>query len=164
MVLDASVIIAFLTEMDDGPFLRSLTDLGIELLVTGGVVAEVKKEPGVSRLQKAISDGWISIEAISSSQFKDFKSKFPMLDYAEIEVLLVGLALKQSGEDYCCVLDEGPGRRIADALELEKTGTIGLLNMLSDRQIIDKNMKEKLLCRLGQSTFRLKEQHVSANQ
>jgi len=164
LVLDASVIIAFFTEMDDGPYLRLLTDSGIELFVTMGVVAEVKKEPAINRLRKAIKDGWISVKTVSSSQFDDFKGRFPMLDYAEIEVLLVGLVFKQCGEDYCCVLDEGPGRKIADALSLEKTGTIGLLNMLNKRGIIDKETKEKLLCKLEQSTFRLRESHVSANQ
>lgn len=43
LVLDSSVIIAFMTEMDDGDYLKSLCSLGFKVVVTNGVLEEVKK-------------------------------------------------------------------------------------------------------------------------
>lgn len=144
-----------MTEMDDGEYLHSLIDYGFKLVITEEVTAEIKKEPGISRLKNAIAEKWISVKTIPISQLRDFKNKHPNLDYAEIGVLLTGLSLEQNGKDYCCVLDEGPGRKIADSLRLEKTGTKGLLKVLNDLKIIDEETKEKLLSKLERSPFRL---------
>jgi predicted nucleic acid-binding protein len=144
-----------MTEMDDGEYLHSLIDYGFKLVITEEVTAEVKKEPGISRLKNAIAKKWISVETVPIPQLRDFNHKHPNLDYAEIGVLLTGLSLEQSGQDYCCVLDEGPGRKIADSLGLEKTGTKGLLKVLNDLKIIDEETKEKLLSKLERSPFRL---------
>jgi predicted nucleic acid-binding protein len=155
LYFDASSIIAFMTEMDDGEYLHSLIGHGFKLVITEEVSAEIKKEPGVSRLKKAIAEKWISVETVPIPKLRDFKNKHPNLDYAEIGVLLTGLSLEQSGKNYCCVLDEGPGRKIADSLRLKRTGTKGLLKMLNDLKIIDKETKENLLSKLERSPFRL---------
>jgi predicted nucleic acid-binding protein len=145
LVLDASVIIAFFRELDDGEFLYALTKRSFEIYVTNGVIAEVTKEPELSRLRQALHEGWISSKSVEKHEFGKFKNKYPMLDYAEVEVLLCCLSLKSSNEQYCCVLDEGAGRKIADSLSLVKTGTLGLLSVLNDNKIIDAYCKEKLL-------------------
>lgn len=77
-----------------------------------------------------------------------------MLDYAEIEVIQRGIELKLASVEYYCVIDEGAGRRIADSLGLQKTGTEGLLNRMNHLGIIDASLKEKLLKKLNQSSFR----------
>lgn len=158
LVLDASTIIAFFRELDDGQFLYALTKKGYEIYVTDGVVIEVKKEPEYSRLKQAIHEGWINRKTVEKHRFDRFKNLYPMLDYAEVEVLISCLDLKSRNEDYCCVLDEGAGRKIADSLNLSKTGTLGLIKILNDTGIIDNACKKKLLSRLEQSTFRLKKQ------
>lgn len=144
-----------MTEMDDGDYLKSLCLLGFKLLVTTGVVQEVKKEPGISRLKKAIDEQWIEVVSTSKSEFEFFKTRYPMLDYAEVEVIQKGMELKYSQVDYCCVIDEGAGRRIAESLGINKTGTEGLLNELNHLGVINESNKEKLLHKLGQSSFRL---------
>jgi predicted nucleic acid-binding protein len=154
LILDSSVIIAFMTEMDDGEYLQALCSLGFKLIITGGVIKEVKKEPGVSRLKKAVTEQWIEVWETSQSEFDFYKTRYPMLDYAEIEVIQKGIESKLSGLDYCCVLDEGAGRKIADNLGLKKTGTEGLLNNMNHLGVIDESIKEKLFNKLGQSSFR----------
>jgi len=157
LVLDASVIIAFFRELDDGQFLNALTKMGFEIYVTDGVIAEVKKEPESSRLKQAICEGWIKNKSVEKHKFDTFKNIYPMLDYAEVEVLICCLGFKFRNENYCCVLDEGAGRKIADTLALEKTGTLGLLKILNDTNIIDAKCMEKLLNKLEQSTFRFRK-------
>ena len=157
LVLDTSVIIAFFRELDDGEFLCALAKKGFEIYVTDGVMTEVKKEPEVSRLREAIFEGWINSKSIEKQKFDKFKDVYPMLDYAEVEVLICCLTFKFCNEEYCCVLDEGAGRKIADSLNLVKTGTLGLLRILTDNGIIDTYCEEKLLNKLEQSTFRLRK-------
>ncbi len=154
LVLDSSVIIAFMTEMDDGEYLKALAALGFKVFVTNGVLNEVRKEPGKSRLAHAIEEKWIGVQTTSQEEFDFLKKRYPMLDYAEVEVIQKGLELKQLGVEYFCVIDEGAGRKIADKLGLPKTGTEGLLNRMNHLGIIDASTKEKLLSKLGQSSFR----------
>ena len=155
LVFDSSAIIAFLTEMDDGEFLYALTLSGFSIWVTEGVVVEVKKEPGSSRLRNAIEEKWIAVKSTSRNEFEYYKIHYPMLDYAEIEVLQEGLNLRNSNIDYFCILDEGPCRKIADTLGINKMGTEGLLNRMNHLGIIDQATKEKLFSKLHQSSFRL---------
>jgi predicted nucleic acid-binding protein len=154
LILDSSVIIAFMTEMDDGEYLKALSALGFKVTVTAGVLVEVKKEPGKSRLKSAIEEKWIEVERTSKEEFDFYKTRYPMLDYAEVEVIQRGIELKLAKADYYCVLDEGAGRKIADSLGLQKTGTEGLLNRMNHLGVIDVSLKEKLLKKLNQSSFR----------
>lgn len=153
-----------MTEMDDGEYLQALSSLGFKLIVTTGVMQEVKKEPGISRLRKAVAEQWIEVQATSKSEFDFFKTRYPMLDNAEVEVIQKGIELKYSGSDYCCVLDEGAGRKIADSLGIQKTGTEGLLNRMNHLGVIDSSIKEKLFNKLGQSSFRSSNLAVSGKR
>jgi predicted nucleic acid-binding protein len=154
LVLDSSVIIAFMTEMDDGEYLRALSLLGFKLIVTDGVIQEVRKEPGISRLKQAVKEKWIEVQSTSKTEYEFFRKRYPMLDYAEVEVIQKGMELKYSGLNCCCVLDEGAGRRIANTLGLNKTGTEGLLAIMNHVGVVDARVQEKLLHKLGQSSFR----------
>jgi predicted nucleic acid-binding protein len=154
LILDSSVIIAFMTEMDDGDYLKALSSMGFEVTVTKRVIEEVKKEPGKSRLAKAVEEKWIGVQVIPDEEFTFFKKRYPMLDYAEVEVIQKGAELKQMGVEYCCIIDEGAGRKIADRLGLQKMGTEGLLNKMNHLSIIDASLKEKLFKKLYQSSFR----------
>lgn len=154
LVFDTSAIIAFMTEMDDGEFLFALTLSGFSIWVTEGVVVEVKKEPGLSRLRNAIKENWISVKTTSKSEYEYYKIHYPMLDYGEIEVLQEGMDLRNSNVEYFCILDEGPGRKIADQLGINKMGTEGLLIRMNHLGIIDQLTKEKLFSKLRQSSFR----------
>jgi predicted nucleic acid-binding protein len=154
LIFDSSPIIAFLTEMDDGEFLHALTLAGFCLCVTEGVVVEVKKEPGATRLKDAIEKKWIAVKTTPRSEFQYYKTHYPMLDYAEVEVLQQGLEFKDSKIEYICILDEGPCRKIADKLGINKMGTEGLLNRMNHLGIVDQSTKEKLFSKLRQSSFR----------
>lgn len=163
-ILDSSVIIAFMTEMDDGEYLRAMSLLGFKLIITEGVVREVKREPGISRLRKAVEEKWIEVQLTSKAEYEFFRKRYPMLDYAEVEIIQKGLEFKHSGLDYCCVLDEGAGRRIAKSLGLNKTGTEGLLVVMNQSGVVDEVTMKKLLNKLGQSSFRSSSPNASAKR
>lgn len=163
-ILDSSVIIAFMSEMDDGEYLFALSLQGFKLIVTDGVVQEVKREPGKSRLKTAIKEAWITVESTPRAEYDFFKKRYPMLDYAEVEVIQKGLELKYSGLEYCCILDEGAGRKIADSLGLNKIGTEGLLAIMNHSGVVDETIMKKLLNKLGQSSFRSSSSNISAKK
>jgi predicted nucleic acid-binding protein len=163
-ILDSSVIIAFMTEMDDGEYLFALSLQGFKLIVTDGVVQEVKREPGKSRLKTAIKEAWITVESTPRAEYDFFKKRYPMLDYAEVEVVQKGLELKYSGLEYCCILDEGAGRKIADSLGLNKIGTEGLLLIMNHSGVVDETIMKKLLNKLGQSSFRSSSSNISVKK
>jgi predicted nucleic acid-binding protein len=152
-----------MTEMDDGEYLQALSLQGFKLIVTEGVVQEVKREPGKSRLRKAVKEKWIEVHSTSKAEYDFFKKRYPMLDYAEVEVIQKGLELKHSGLEYCCVLDEGAGRRIAESLGLNKIGTEGLLVLMNHSGVVDESIMKRLLNKLGQSSFRSSIPNASVN-
>lgn len=167
LILDASPIIAFYSEMRVPQLLHELTDHGYHLIAPAGVVNEILKgrKPTWSTLKKAINDGKITtVNEFSSSEISAFKKRYPNLAEGEIQVLIYGAEMKKRGSEYMCVFDEGPARKIAIRHQISKTGTIGLLDMLKDLGIIDKKKRENLLKVLKHSKFRMKNSLVSANR
>ena len=151
-----------MTEMDDGEFLQMLSLRGFRLCIPEGVIHEVKKEPGKSRLSKALREKWISVYSTPKAEYDFFKKRYPMLDYAEVEVIQKGLESKHSGSEYCCVLDEGAGRKVAESLGLNKIGTEGLLVVMNHSGVINDSIMKKLLNKLGQSSFRPSGSNIGA--
>lgn len=93
LILDASPIIAFYSEMRKPQLLHELTDYGYHLVAPDAVVSEILKgrKPTWSTLQKAIEDGKIkTVTDFSSSEISAFKKRYPSLDEGEIQVLILG--------------------------------------------------------------------------
>ena len=160
LILDASAIIAFYSEMHEPQLLHELTNYGYKLLAPVAVANEISKgrKPTWSILKRAIRDGKITIaNKFSSSELLTFKKRFPDLDEGEIQVLILGAKMKKRGSEYICVFDEGPARKIATRHQIAKKGTIGLLDVLNDLGIIDKKKRETLLNVLKHSKFRMKD-------
>jgi len=167
LILDASSIIAFYSEMHEQQLLHELTNYGYQLIAPIAVINEISKgrKPTWSKLKKAIDDGKITTASgFSSSEISAFKKRYPNLDEGEIQVLILGAKKKKKGDEYMCVFDEGPARKIASHHQIAKTGTIGLLDVLNDLGIIDEKKKESLLNVLNHSKFRIKKSLVSANR
>jgi predicted nucleic acid-binding protein len=167
LILDASVIIAFYSEMHEPQLLHALIDYGYQLVAPIAVVNEILKgrKPTWLVLKKALEEGKIkTVKEFSSSDILAFKAGYPNLDEGEIQVLILGRKLKRQGRLYMCVIDEGPATKIARRNNISRTGTLGLLDKLNDLGIIDEKKKEKLLSMLEHSKFRLNRSHVSANR
>ena len=167
LILDASSIIAFFSEISEPQLLFELTNYGYHLIAPVAVVNEIMKGRKLTRsiLKKAIEDGKITtFNEFSSSEISASKKRYPSLHEGEIQVLILGEKKKKRGSEYLCVLDEGPATKIASRHQIAKIGTIGLLDVLNDLGIIDKKKKENLLNVLNHSEFRMKKSLVSANR
>ncbi|MEE9115530.1 MAG: hypothetical protein V3U09_01375 [Thermoplasmata archaeon] len=156
-ILDASTIIAFFDELQDAAKLLLLRGLDCELLVPDYVYREeILREPSIGVLNKCIHDGSISIlSPVDSTYVEDFQRQHPALDRGESEVILNALIFQSSGEKVLCVLDEGPGRRVAKKLEIHTKGTLGVIAMLRKADLIDEVERNRLLDKLEASTFRV---------
>jgi len=169
LVFDASPIIAFYseTEMNEPSILHELPKFGYELVVPIAVVKEIQKGRKLtcSRLNESINKGIIKLyDKFSVDEVSKLKVRHPKLGEGEIQVLILGRRLNTEGKEYFCILDEGPATKIALQYGIAKKGTIGLLNLINDLGIINKDKKENLLNLLRHSSFRLKNSQVSENR
>lgn len=167
LVLDASVIIAFYSEMHEPQLLHEFINYDFQLFVPIAVIEEIRegKKPTWLLLRKALDDKMVRpLTDFSFSEVSIFKKRYPNLDDGEIQVLIHGIKLEKQKLAYLCVFDEGPARKIAKRHNVAKTGTLGLLDKLQDLGIINKERKENLLKQLEHSTFRIKHSNLSANR
>lgn len=159
LVIDASPLIAFYSENELGEpnLLHELIKNGFNLIVPVAVFEEIKngRRPTFLTLTKAIKENKIQINHdISSDETISFGKHNPRLHKGEIQVLLLGLKLKASEVPYCCVIDEGPGRTVAERNGIAVRGTKGVIAMLDQLRIIHKGKMESLLYRLNHCNFR----------
>jgi len=159
LVIDASSIIAFYSENELGEpnLLHELAKNGFSLIVPVAVFVEIKngRRPTFLTLTKAIKEKKIQVNRdISSNETISFGKRYPRLHEGEIQVLLLGLRLKASGVPYYCAIDEGPGRSVAERNGIAVKGTKGLIAILNQLGIIEKDKMESLLYRLDHCNFR----------
>lgn len=160
VIIDASPLIAFYSEneLNEPDLLHELTMNDCSLVVPVAVFEEIEKgqKPTFSVLAQAIKEKKIQVNSnITSEETVDFGKRNPRLHEGEIQVLLLGLKLKMNGTPYICAIDEGPGRDVAERNGIAVKGTKGLITMLNQLKIIDRNKMESLLYRLNHCTFRL---------
>jgi predicted nucleic acid-binding protein len=159
LIVDASVIIAFYSkdELDAPQLLHQLSSKGCKLIIPLAVLEEIQKgrKPTIEILSKAVESGIISVNReITTEETIIFRKLHPRLDDGEIQVLLLGLKYKALGTPYFCLVDEDPGRHVADRISIATKGTKGLIALLNEKQIIDKQKMESLLYRLNHCNFR----------
>jgi predicted nucleic acid-binding protein len=126
-------------------------------MVPSAVFEEIRngRRPTFLTLTKAVRENRIQINhEISSDETISFGRHCPRLHKGEIQVLLLGLKLRARGVPYFCVVDEGPGRTVAERNGIAVKGTKGLIVMLNHLGIIEKDKMESLLYRLDHCNFR----------
>ncbi len=160
LVIDASPIIAFYSEMKVPELLHKLVEFDNCLVIPIAVSNEIKKGRDKHNtffiLETAKKDGYIEIyENFSTDEILTFQHRYPNLNDGEIQVLILGNKFKNEGEEYCCVIDESPATKVAKKLSIFRKGTLGLLDILDEIGIINKVEKTKLLNRLEKSRFRI---------
>jgi predicted nucleic acid-binding protein len=169
LVFDASPLIAFYSEkeINEPSTLHELIKFGYEFVVPIAVVKEIQRgrKLTASRLVGSISMGRITVyNKFSIKEVSRLMARYPKLDEGETQVLILGKRLKRKCKEYFCILDEGPATKLAIQHGIAKKGTIGLLDLLNDLGIINKEKKENLLNVLRHSSFRIKNSHASVNR
>lgn len=85
----------------------------------------------------------------------EIKARYPYLGDGEISVLARGQQLEKEEASYTCVLDDKRARNVATALGLQFTGTLGLLNRLEQRGVLDRDERKALTVELRARGFRI---------
>lgn len=157
-ILDSSVFILFLNEIDGKEYFTLLSQNNSHLHIPISVYNEILDNGQIIEINKLISQNVIT--KMVSNDPKDeiaLKRRFPGLGNGEINVLCWGVKLKNSGTQYYCVIDEKLGRKAAQKLQLSLTGSIGLIKILKDRKLLSKEQIMNIIEDIKASSFRVDE-------
>ena len=160
-IFDSSAIIALTSELNDPAPLIHLKNIGYRLTIPDGVYGEITRSETRNKVNKLISQHIFEIIniPINQEEMEEFKSEFPNLHKGEIEVLFIGKKFLDENKDFCCIIDETPGRNSAEELNLPFHGILGILNKLKEKDIIDNDSHEKYLDDLEREGFWFKRNH-----
>ncbi|MBE8714507.1 DUF3368 domain-containing protein [Sphingobacterium hungaricum] len=117
--------------------LHLLHDLYEIITIPEAVFLEIEAGKHLKSYINLVELKWIEIKKINNLQSLDF---FFDLDYGEAEVLVLAKELEAD----LVILDENLGRRYAQQLGLNVTGTLGVLLKAKQRNLI-KSVRECLL-------------------
>ena len=157
LIIDASVIIAFCKECRRPLLLQKLALNGFEIFTPRGVSNEIKQTdetypPFKNLIKKKVV---VITNNLDENEIADFNNRHPYLHQGEIEVILSGLKLKQENVDYLCAIDNGRARKVAKSYNLKLTGTLGLLDILTEINIVTSEEKLVIIHELKESGFRI---------
>lgn len=157
LLLDTSVIIAFCTECKRPFLFQKLVEQHYILLVPSGVAHEIKQSDRTHPVfRDLVNKKVISIlPNLDEKEIITFNNKHPYLNQGEIEVILWGLQEKTKGTKYNCVIDDRRARKIVQLYQLSLVGTIGLLEILRERNSISSTEKSAIVQDLKASGFRI---------
>jgi len=159
LILDTSVLIAFYTELRKEHFLLSLQEHGYDMLVPEYVFrSEMKSD--YEKLDEAVKRNEITIlSRIRDEDIEVLKGRFPSLNRGELEVIWWGMKLRSENELYACVLDDGKARKCAQRSEVEIIGSLGIIEILNDLEIISKEEKRRICETLRKKGFRMPDDY-----
>jgi len=157
-LLDSSVVILFLEDIEGEEYLQKLSEVGENLLVPESVYNEASDNVTRLKINSLISkDVLKKIGGLNSEKEGLIRRRFPTLGCGEINVLAWGENLKTQNLNFWCVIDEIPGRRAAKSMGLPLTGSIGLIKILKEKKKLDKNKLKDIMTKIKESPFWIDE-------
>jgi predicted nucleic acid-binding protein len=154
-ILDSTALIAVCANLNRPELITDFISEGYKIVVCDHVVNEIVKEPAKGLLAKLIKEGKANVSSeVSTKELEEFRAVHPQLGLGECSVILLGLKQKQTGQNYCCILDDGVARKKAQQLELKFTGTIGMLQKLVSKNKLTEAAYDDIIYKLKQSGFR----------
>lgn len=158
-IFDNSALILFLEYIEEEKCLHLLSESGEHLIVPESVYHEFDHRDFDGKLDESIEESILKkFEGMSESIEQRIKNRFPVLHDGEINVLTWGMQLKKENKNFWCVLDESNGRKAAKKLNLPVKGSIGLLKILKDKNLISKSQLEIICDKIKDSPFFIKEE------
>lgn len=155
IILDTTTIIAFYTELQRPDLLKSLRSFGYELIIPNSVYEELMLDKNFNKIKDDVKEGVISVlERVPSGELMHLRFRFPSLHDGELEVIWWGRKFHIEGKSYFCALDDKAARKNASKFGLRIRGTIGILDLLNELEVITKDQKKELCLSLVESGFR----------
>ena len=157
LIINASVLIAFYTELQKPELLKCLINYGYELLIPEEVMRELEKDANYDKISKDCSEGLFKrLDPVPEKELKMLKSRFIGLHEGGLGVIWWGMKFRDEGiSNVKCVLDDNKARKRARKLGLTITGTLGILNILESLGILSKKEKKESCRELQEKNFRL---------
>ena len=154
-ILDSSVMIGILDELDRPDLIDKILELGHDLAVPKYVVETELRGKVQSRVREMVESGKIEILGeCSAKDLDDVLTTFPGMGRGEYHVMQSYRKMVVEGRKAYCILDERKARSYASKTDIKYTGLIGLLRMLKNRQILNERDAEGIGAALKDSGFR----------
>lgn len=160
VIADASPLIA-LARIEQLDLLRHLFE---SVYLTDTVQQEIFSQenlPDAQRIKQAIDSGWLQAVDMPVSAQHSLYSVMHVegLDAGEATSLLYADRLQNSGESPLVLIDEAKGRKIARRLDLDLIGTVGVLAIAKQEDLIAS--VRPLLKQLQESGYYLSERVIA---
>lgn len=154
---DSSCIVCVFTEINRPFILMEWIKRGYQIVITEQVHKELRdNERTYNIVNPEISKGNINVNSnISEQELKTFRVRYPVLGLGESSIILTALKFQQEKKRYYAVLDDGNARKIASKLNVNFTGTYGLLKALKEKGYIDEQMYNQCKQEMEKSRFRI---------
>ena len=82
-------------------------------------------------------------------------SRYPNLGEGEASIIAIAMVLKEEGIEYHCVLDDRTARSKAKLLNLNLTGSIGIIKILKESCKWDESKINCVIDKINDSPFRI---------
>ncbi|HII95746.1 MAG TPA: hypothetical protein HA367_08475 [Candidatus Methanofastidiosum sp.] len=155
-ILDSSVFILFLNEIEGLDYFKMLRDSGESLFIPSSVYTELKDSEIVSTIDMLITEKIIfEIDSIDEGYKEFLRHRHPSLGNGELNVLTVTHQLTKDNNSIQCGIDDKLARKIAKELGFNLTGAIGLLKILKDQKLLSSNELKNVVETITKSSFRI---------
>ncbi len=153
LIIDSTVVIAFLERLDRPELVRQLKSTYGEILVPASVVTEI--EVGNQGLidEHAANGTMAIVDVVVPEDLKRFMRRHRRMGLGESEAILTGQRLKNIGVDAKCVLDDLRARKLAKKWGIRFTGMTGLLKEFEDRGLLSHADHQEIIDRLRAAGF-----------
>ncbi|CEG11922.1 putative nucleic acid-binding protein [groundwater metagenome] len=154
---DSSCIVCVFTEINRQFILMDWIKRGYQIIITEQVHKELQSNEKTYKLvSPEIKKGDITINnIITELEINTFRTRYPSLGLGESSIILTALKFQQERKRYYAILDDKNARKIALKLDLNFTGTYGLLQTLKEKEYIDEQMFNQYKQEMEKSKFRI---------
>jgi len=156
--LDTSVIILFTDYIPQVCCIDHLHEISNDLKISKNVHNEYYQETTLwideNILKKYIDNGKISIvKKDLTNDIKKLNLRYPNLHEGELSIIALGIICKNLTKEYFCVIDDKNARKIAKNLELELTGSVGLIKLIKNEKNWSSGYLDDVIENIKESPF-----------
>ncbi|OLC35158.1 MAG: hypothetical protein AUH84_03700 [Thaumarchaeota archaeon 13_1_40CM_4_38_7] len=150
------MIIAIVNEIKYPELIDKLLKLNHELFVPSSVYDELLDENSKRECKGLIENDKLKVCRLNTkTEVEDFQKSYPYLGKGECDSMLQFTKLTKNAQKVYCILDDKPARKVADSLNIQYTGLLGLVKLLKNRNAITSNEYDNIMKALEGSTFRM---------